>query len=60
MTIAAMRERGIERPAQVIYALQVAGYGIDHAPVPANPCGPLGYRLPSGTGPDPVRSVRPM
>jgi hypothetical protein len=29
LTIAAMRERGIEAPAQAIYTLQLAGYEID-------------------------------
>ena len=48
MTIAAIRERGIDTPAQVIYALQLAGYDIDRAPVLGNPCGPLGYRLRNG------------
>ena len=48
VTIAAIRERGIQTPAQVIYALQLAGYDIDRAPVPGNPCGPVGYRLRSG------------
>ena len=48
MTIATMREHGIETPAQVIYALQLAGYDIDRAPAPGNPCGPLGYRLRNG------------
>jgi hypothetical protein len=45
--IAAMHERGIDTPAQVIYALQLAGYDIDRAPAPGNPDGPLGYRLRS-------------
>ena len=31
MTIAAIRERGIDTPAQVINALQLAGYDIPHA-----------------------------
>jgi len=48
VTIATMREHGIETPAQVIYALQLAGYEIDRAPAPGNPCGPSGYRLRSG------------
>lgn len=48
VTIAAIRERGIDTPAQVIYALQLAGHDIDRAPVPGNPCGPLGYRLRGG------------
>ena len=48
VTIAAMREHGIETPAQVIYALQLAGYDIDRAPSRGIPRGPLGYRLRSG------------
>ena len=48
VTIASMREHGIESPAQVIYALQLAGYDIDRAPPPGNSCGPPGYRLRSG------------
>jgi len=47
ITIAAIRERGIDTPAQVIYALQLAGYDIDRTPAPGNPRGPLGYRLNS-------------
>jgi len=48
LTIAAMRERGIDTPAQVIYALQLAGYDIERTPGAGNPCGPPGYRLRSG------------
>jgi hypothetical protein len=48
VTIAAMREHGIETPAQVIYALQLAGYDIDRTPSRGIPRGPLGYRLRSG------------
>ena len=47
VTITTMREHGIETPAQVIYALQLAGYDIDRTPCPGNPYGPLGYRLRS-------------
>ena len=47
-TIADMRERGIAAPGQVIYALQLAGYDIDRAPIHGNSRGPLGYRLRSG------------
>jgi hypothetical protein len=47
VTIAEMRERGIAAPAQVIYALQLAGYDIDRMPVHGNPGGPVGYRLRS-------------
>ena len=49
LTIADMRERGIAAPAQVIYALQLAGYDIDRAPIHGNSRGPLGYRLRNGT-----------
>lgn len=49
LTIADMRERGIAAPGQVIYALQLAGYDIDRAPIHGNSRGPLGYRLRSGT-----------
>ena len=48
LTIADMRERGIAAPGQVIYALQLAGYDIDRAPIHGNSRGPLGYRLRSG------------
>jgi hypothetical protein len=48
VTITTMLEHGIETPAQVIYALQLAGYDIDRTPVLGNPCGPLGYRLRRG------------
>ena len=29
LTIAALRERGVKAPAQAVYTLQLAGYGID-------------------------------
>jgi hypothetical protein len=48
VTIAGMLEHGIETPAQVIYALQLAGYDIERTPARGNPRGPLGYRLNSG------------
>jgi hypothetical protein len=46
VTIAAMRERGIKTPAQVIYALQLDGYEIErcHLRCPARPGTPA-YRL---------------
>ncbi len=46
VTIAAMRARGIQRPAQVIYALQLGGYEIErcHIGCPARPGTPA-YRL---------------
>ncbi len=46
LTIAAMRERGIEAPAQAIYTLQLAGYQIDRMSVqPTNDHHVSGYRL---------------
>jgi hypothetical protein len=48
VTIATMLEHGIETPAQVIYALQLAGYDIARTPAPGHPRGPSGYRLTSG------------
>jgi hypothetical protein len=48
VTIVAMRERGIHTPAQMIYALQLAGYDIDRVTTPGNPGHPVGYRLRSG------------
>jgi hypothetical protein len=51
VTVADMRNHGIHAPAQVIYALQLAGYDIDRAPLRGKPGGPLGYRLRSGTPP---------
>ena len=46
-TIADLRELGIHAPGQVIYALQLAGYDIDRAPV-RRPGGTRGYRLRTG------------
>ncbi len=51
LTIADMRELGIPTPAQVIYALQLAGYDIDRAAVHGNPPGRPGYRLRTVTPP---------
>jgi hypothetical protein len=46
LTIAAMRERGIEAPAQAIYTLQLAGYQIDRVLVqPPRGRHASGYRL---------------
>ena len=46
LTIAAIRERGIERPAQAIYTLQLAGFQIDRVPArPATGHHTSGYRL---------------
>lgn len=52
LTIAAMRERGIEAPAQAIYALQLAGYEIARVPI-WRPDGHrlIGYRLGSRRSP---------
>ncbi len=46
VTIAAMRERGIEAPAQAIYALQLVGYEVDRVAL-QHPGGQpvVGYRL---------------
>lgn len=55
LTIPAMRERGIERPAQAIYTLQLAGYQIDRVPARRGNGGHTsGYRLspPSGGLPE--------
>ena len=55
LTIAAMRERGIEAPAQAIYTLQLAGYEIDRVAL-QRPDGHtlvgyrLGSRLPASEG----------
>jgi Helix-turn-helix domain len=64
VTIAAMRERGIETPAQVIYALQLSGYEIERRQIgcPARPR-TLAYRLcisslPLARQPDGPREVR--
>lgn len=59
VTISDMRERGIHAPAQVIYALQLAGYDIERGPVSGNPSGPLGYRLRSGRPPIDGRATAP-
>lgn len=45
VTVAALRERGIEAPAQVIYALQLAGYAIDRVPSSLNGPRASAYRL---------------
>jgi hypothetical protein len=46
LTIGALRERGVEAPAQAIYSLQLAGYEIDRV-VCEHPSGhrTSGYRL---------------
>jgi len=46
LTIVALRERGVEAPAQAIYSLQLAGYEIDRV-VCEHPSGQRtpGYRL---------------
>jgi hypothetical protein len=55
-TAAAMRERGIEAPAQAIYTLQLAGYVIDRVPGAAGERRSSAYRLRGGNyqngGPD--------
>jgi hypothetical protein len=59
VTISDMRERGIHAPAQVIYALRLAGYDIDRGPIRRNPSGPLGYRLRTGNPPIDGRATAP-
>ena len=46
LTIAALRDRGLQDPAQAVYTLQLAGYDIDRVYY-AHPDGhrTLGYRL---------------
>lgn len=48
MTVAALRERGIDAPAQAIYTLQLAGYAIDRLPGYANGRAASVYRLRGG------------
>jgi hypothetical protein len=48
VTVAAMRERGIEAPAQAIYTLQLAGYTIDRVPAAVNGRRSSAYRLRGG------------
>jgi hypothetical protein len=52
ITIAALRERGVKAPAQAVYTLQLAGYGIDRVSC-EDPDGrrTLGYRLHRPSGP---------
>jgi len=59
LTIAVLRERGVEAPALTVYELQLAGYEIDRVP-----CGcsdghtTLGYRLRASSAPAADRSAR--
>jgi hypothetical protein len=51
VSVAAIRERGIEAPAQAIYTLQLAGYAIDRVPAAADRRRAFGYRLRGGPYP---------
>lgn len=52
ITIAALRERGVKAPAQAVYTLQLAGYGIDRVSCEdSNGRRTLGYRLHGPSGP---------
>jgi hypothetical protein len=59
LTTAALRERGFEAPAQMVYELQLAGYEIDRVPC-EHPDGRriLGYRLRGSSAPVPYPSAR--
>ncbi|HTP18467.1 MAG TPA: helix-turn-helix domain-containing protein [Solirubrobacteraceae bacterium] len=48
VTVEAMREQGINAPAQAIYTLQLAGYTIDRVSGAANGHGTPVYRLHRG------------
>jgi hypothetical protein len=52
ITIAALRAHGVKAPAQAVYTLQLAGYGIDRVSC-EHPDGrrTLGYRLHRPSGP---------
>ena len=54
LTIAALRERGVEAPALIVYELQLAGYEIERVHV-RQPDGhvSLGYRLRAAAAPEP-------
>jgi hypothetical protein len=56
VTVPAMREHGIEAPAQAIYTLQLAGYAIDRVAATVNGRRSSAYRLRGGPyqsrGPD--------
>lgn len=52
LTIAALRDRGIETPAVSVYELQLAGYEIDRVPCEhQDGRTALGYRLRARAGP---------
>ena len=59
VTIGDLRELGVHTPGQVIYALQLAGYDIDRAPLQRKPGGPLGYRLRTSARPSTDKPLRP-
>ncbi|MGO9820822.1 MAG: hypothetical protein ACLPTJ_09265 [Solirubrobacteraceae bacterium] len=48
VTLAAIRERGIEAPAQAIYRLQLAGYAINRVPAAGDGRKSVAYRLRGG------------
>jgi hypothetical protein len=48
VTVAEMRERGIDAPAQAIYTLQLAGYAVDHVPAAPNGSKARAYRMRGG------------
>jgi hypothetical protein len=48
VTVAEIRERGIEAPAQAIYTLQLAGYAVDNVPAGLNGSKARAYRLRGG------------
>ena len=52
VTVAAMRERGIEAPAQAIYTLQLAGYAIDRVYAAVNGRTSSAHRLRGGPHPN--------
>jgi hypothetical protein len=58
ITIAALRARGVKAPAQAVYTLQLAGYGIDRVSC-QDPAGrrTLGYLLHRPSGPVSERLV---
>lgn len=59
MTIAELREHGIEAPAQAIYELQLAGWQVDRVPVTqGDGAGASGYRLSSESLPGVTVQVR--
>ena len=59
LTVAVLRERGIEAPALTVYELQLAGYEIDRVPCQrSDGLATLGYRLRAATAPAADRPAR--